>query len=254
MMTKRILRLALQALLLLALSACGSPATSEPFPFEPYVGNEPNGGKPEPLRISMPSSSQIAPSDVLDQVTFEGTGGGEGGEWCPCVYVEGTTLYLKGFSSNQTVRLVAYDEYKQYYGDYYADWLVEVDTVGFLAISVNGYQRNFTFIAYNPTTGKQIGPMNRRVFPNEEVVSSTSSSAQISFEVEEVNLRMSPGYSNKDDSRDVITKIPAGETVEILSGPFLADGLNWWAISWKGQEGYVADHTGSGRAILVFNP
>lgn len=77
--------------------------------------------------------------------------------------------------------------------------------------------------------------------------------AQISSEVEEVNLRRSPGYITKTDS-DVIVKIPQGSKVQIISGPEYADDLAWWYISWNGYEGWVADHTGSGRTILIFDP
>jgi hypothetical protein len=162
----RIRNLVSQVVFLLILTSCGGQTTTEPFVIEPFVGEEPGSGEPEIQNISIPSSSRVAPSDILDQVVFEGTGGSEGEKWCPCVYVDGDMLYLEGFASNQTLRLVAYDEYQQYYGSYYAEWFVEVNSSGFLAILVNGYESNFVFIAYNPDTGKQLGPMNRLAFPD----------------------------------------------------------------------------------------
>ncbi|MBV6401300.1 MAG: hypothetical protein CNIPEHKO_01599 [Anaerolineales bacterium] len=77
---------------------------------------------------------------------------------------------------------------------------------------------------------------------------------RISNQVEEVNLRRSPGYSNKSNIVDVIIKVPTGAYVQIIGGPEIADGLQWWYVSWNGYEGWMADHTGKGRVILEFDP
>jgi hypothetical protein len=76
--------------------------------------------------------------------------------------------------------------------------------------------------------------------------------ARISEEVQIANMRSSPGYEKKDDSVDVIATIPSGSFVEIIDGPSSADGLDWWFVSWNGHEGWVSDHTGNGRVILIF--
>ena len=59
----------------------------------------------------------------------------------------------------------------------------------------------------------------------------TSNQARISSEVEEVNMRRSLGYLDKDDSYDVIVKIPSSAIVEIIRGPETADDLDWWYVS-----------------------
>lgn len=242
---KRASILVIQVLLLASLSACVDSSQSN------YTGGGPVvADKPEQMQINIPSSPRVAPSDVMDQVVFEGTGGSEG-VGCPCVSIQNSTLYLEGFSPNQSLRLVAYDEYEPYFGTYFAEWQILVDSSGFLAIPLNGDQSNIRFIAYDPVTGKQKGPANIMVHLGTPP-SSTTTIAWIYNEVPEVNLRRSPGYIDKDESQDVITKIPAGEPVEILDGPFQADGLDWWLVSWNGMEGYLADHTGSGQTILIF--
>lgn len=76
--------------------------------------------------------------------------------------------------------------------------------------------------------------------------------AKISGEVEEVNVRKSPGYTTKDDLVDVVTKLPSGSTIKLLRGPEKADGLKWWYIEWHGYEGWIAEKTGNGRTILIF--
>jgi hypothetical protein len=78
--------------------------------------------------------------------------------------------------------------------------------------------------------------------------------ARISREVGMVNLRRSPGYENKNDQDDVVVKIKTGALVKILEGPTSADGLDWWYVEWNGYKGWIAEKTGSGRTIMIFNP
>lgn len=77
--------------------------------------------------------------------------------------------------------------------------------------------------------------------------------AEISCEggILKVNLRRTPGYLNKDDS-DLIAGINCGQLVELLGETQIVDGLTWWKVSWNGYIGWVADHTGSGLKILIF--
>lgn len=76
--------------------------------------------------------------------------------------------------------------------------------------------------------------------------------ATISCDVPQVSLRRSPGYIEKDDF-DVIVKIDCGQKVELLGENQEADSLTWWRVSWNGYVGWMADHTGSGKVILIFN-
>lgn len=252
--SKKISTLVLQALFFTIVSACGNDSASRfvsPTPaFDPSTEEQGGVEQAETMRIRLPSSAQTVPSDVLDQVIFMGTGGEEG-IGCPCMYVKDRTLYLEGFSPNRSLRLVAYEEYQQDFGNYFAEWDVFVDSSGSLAVSLDGYRDTITFVAFDPDTGKQIAPANRLIIAGTPPPATTY--AWISDEVTEVNLRLSPGYTNKDDSSDVIVKIPSGVAVEIVDGPMSADGLNWWLVSWNGTQGYVAEQTGSGRTILVFD-
>lgn len=81
----------------------------------------------------------------------------------------------------------------------------------------------------------------------------TNYEAQISCEeISKVNLRKSPGYANKNDNKDVIVEIPCGESLNLLLETRFADELTWWKVNWKSYEGWVSDHTGSGKTILTF--
>jgi WD40 repeat protein len=84
--------------------------------------------------------------------------------------------------------------------------------------------------------------------------SQAISLAQISCaDVEEVNLRKSAGYINKDDKKDVVREIPCGENVELLGENEYVDDFTWWKVNWNGYDGWIADHTEKGKIILIFN-
>lgn len=81
----------------------------------------------------------------------------------------------------------------------------------------------------------------------------TNYEAQISCEeISKVNLRKSPGYANKNDNKDVIVEIPCGEFLKLQLETRFADELTWWKVNWESYEGWVSDHTGSGKTILTF--
>lgn len=104
------------------------------------------------------------------------------------------------------------------------------------------------------STPKSPAPTTR---PTKTPQSTVASQARISCEqdINEVNMRKSPGYLDKDDLKDRVVKISCGEYVTLLNDtPQYKDGLNWWYVSWNGYNGWMADHTGSGRTILIFNP
>jgi hypothetical protein len=85
------------------------------------------------------------------------------------------------------------------------------------------------------------------------LATENSNWATISCEVPQASLRTSPGYIDKDDSIDVIVRIDCGQKVELLGDSQDADSLTWWKVSWNGYSGWMADHTGSGKVILIFN-
>lgn len=94
------------------------------------------------------------------------------------------------------------------------------------------------------------------------VIDSASNFTQTNYEtqiscdeISKVNLRKSPGYANKNDNKDVIVEIPCGESLNLQLETRFADELTWWKVNWKSYEGWISDHTGSGKTILTFtNP
>ena len=72
-------------------------------------------------------------------------------------------------------------------------------------------------------------------------------------DISQAALRKSPGYASKDDAVDIIYKVDCGQQLLLLGDSQHADGLRWWKVSWNGYVGWMADHTGSGRTILVFD-
>jgi hypothetical protein len=79
----------------------------------------------------------------------------------------------------------------------------------------------------------------------------TGAWATISCAVEQASLRRTPGFIDKDDSIDVIAKIDCGQKVKLLGDKQNSDDLTWWQVSWNSYTGWMADHTASGRVILI---
>jgi len=64
-----------------------------------------------------------------------------------------------------------------------------------------------------------------------------------------VNLRQTPGHLGKPGG-DVLAQLDPGAAVVILGDTAVADNLTWWRVSYRGAEGWVAEATASGVAIL----
>jgi hypothetical protein len=108
-----------------------------------------------------------------------------------------------------------------------------------------------------PTATESLVMLTNTPFPTltaAPTVTENLRQAQISGLVYYAALRRSPGYRNKNDDHDILVEIPAGENVIILDGPQVADDLSWWLVSWRGHQGWVAEKTGSGKIILIFDP
>lgn len=68
-----------------------------------------------------------------------------------------------------------------------------------------------------------------------------------------VNLRQSPGFQNKPAS-DVIMAVPAGAVGSLTGGPEVADGLVWWRVRFGEREGWIAERSSRGVALLDAAP
>ena len=66
-----------------------------------------------------------------------------------------------------------------------------------------------------------------------------------------VRMRWTPGYVDKDDTRDSIHYMETGDKVLIRGGPEMKDGLCWWVVEHGGYRGWTADHSREGRLLLA---
>ena len=69
-----------------------------------------------------------------------------------------------------------------------------------------------------------------------------------------VRMRYSPGYVEKDDTKDSKHYMKTGDKVVVKSGPQIKDGLCWWFVEHKGYQGWTADHSREGRLLLSAGP
>jgi hypothetical protein len=66
----------------------------------------------------------------------------------------------------------------------------------------------------------------------------------------QVRMRWSPGYVGKNDATDSKKYMMTGDKVRVIGGPEMKDGLCWWLIEFKGEQGWTADHSREGRQLL----
>ena len=69
-----------------------------------------------------------------------------------------------------------------------------------------------------------------------------------------VRMRHSPGYVEKDDTKDSKHYMKTGDKVVIKDGPQIKDGLCWWLVEHNGYQGWTADHSREGRLLLSTGP
>lgn len=69
-----------------------------------------------------------------------------------------------------------------------------------------------------------------------------------------VRMRHSPGYIEKDDTKDSKHYMKNGDKVVIKGGPQIKDGLCWWLVEHNGYQGWTADHSREGRRLLSAGP
>lgn len=100
------------------------------------------------------------------------------------------------------------------------------------------------------------GGTTQTSYQNVYVEQPTATSRPTAFiscsEISMVSLRKTPGYLSKNDNEDVIIAVQCGQNVELMGPTRNVDGLRWWAVGWNGYYGWMADHTSSGKLILVF--
>lgn len=65
-----------------------------------------------------------------------------------------------------------------------------------------------------------------------------------------INVRLSPGYSNKTESDLLCGGTRTGEQFTVVDGPQVADNLIWWKVSNARCTGWVAERTQQGVLIL----
>ncbi|MEM7130590.1 MAG: M23 family metallopeptidase [Chloroflexota bacterium] len=72
-----------------------------------------------------------------------------------------------------------------------------------------------------------------------------------------VRMRRTPGFRNKGIG-DIITDIPFNTSLQVLSGPRVADELKWWEVKGKDSlgatvQGWMAEATSDGTRLLEFD-
>lgn len=205
------------------------------------------------IEISMPTSYEVPPEDVLQQISFF-MGGGDGYCQRHCSFGFGQGLILYGFEPNERLRVFVYehtgrlmstcesDDGRVYsVSRYVTDWNVTVDDSGSLWIKTDLRNQlgEFQFVVTHPDTGEIVGEwmsmiehllIPGRAWGANSTVRANTGDAWLDIHAE-------PGY----DSR-VLAQIAHCETMILIGDSALVDGERWWPVRLNNQvEGWVTE-------------
>ncbi|MGB8984013.1 MAG: hypothetical protein WCC12_19240, partial [Anaerolineales bacterium] len=213
-------------------------------------------------KINIPNAPRVTPADILDQVVFEGVGGGVLD--CPdlsrlCAEAREDGVYLVGFEPNQEVIVMMYQYIEEGYRFvYYTQWKSTVGSNGTLWIEISNLNfwahyvvldasNNRLLVASAPLTGEYIDYYSNRYSPCTQAGYKSRLKLGDKVRVAYVNganlrLRSGPDHRSLDN---VIGGIPEGTVLYIDSGPECAGGWIWWWVYYQRQYGWVAEGDGT---------
>jgi|GEM_PF-1365272 len=75
--------------------------------------------------------------------------------------------------------------------------------------------------------------------PAKTTTSATDQRAKVVNTGTSKSLNLRKDTSTKDD-KNILVRVPEGETVTIIGAPRFAEGIEWWQINYKGQVGWAS--------------
>ena len=187
--------------------------------------------------VSFPTSPEIHPHDVFDQVVFSGTGGGSGD---PGVAKFKDDLKLSKFSPNQVLRILVYKYDKEIFlmGEYITEWTVKVDNDGNLTLHIpKGSFNEYGYIVIDAKNGKVIYPKFFSCPDIEHSRLEVGSGARVTITNGiPLRLRKSPEIL----PNNTIVQIEEGTQMDVIDGP--ACGSNhylWWKVIVDRKTGWM---------------
>ncbi len=257
-------------------SACAAatevPVNDVPAPQDPVSPTEiplpaVGGGAdvaPAPLQVEMniPNSAQVAPADILDQVVFQGVGGGE--HVCRdmnelCAESRYTGGYFVGFQPGQKVIIILYQYIqKEIRYIYFTRWESTIGADGTLLVQIPNLDFFPEFVVLDAST-KTFLVASAPLMPDfEEYYSGsyspcTNASYQSRLRIGDkvrvayvngtnLRIRRTPDHSSRDN---IVGGIPEGTVLYLDSAPQCAGDWVWWQITYKNVVGWVAEGDGT---------
>lgn len=199
--------------------------------------------------IEIPSTSDVPPSDLIQQVAFSGSGGGEGSdagcaENCLNINVPDGVLSFFGFVPNQQVRLVIYDDSNM--GMFLTEVLIEVDNNGEYVLHLDFGNKHLGFFVYDLKGNVIFKPRawnDHSMFddncPGIRRTRLEAGMKAITL-VESQEVRSEPGEYNGS----VVATLEKGTQVKIVDGPECLEvqARVWWKINTgNGDSGWVPE-------------
>jgi len=271
-----LLSLLLILIIPLLISSCGSSN----YDGNKIIQNESVSGNSSSIEISVPNSPST--SDIFKQIVWASTGVGEGGSMpaplgnCKSCNVENwpyPQIKLINFDPNQSLLLVAYKQHDgncYNIGDFYATWIVNVDSSGNLDISLSGNSSDiFIYSVYDQNTGELEWQSNISLVDSdcstddsnqqtdEEYACNSSINTRIHIG-DQARVTYSKGKSDRLRSKPttqstIIASLAEGTIFQVLDGPVCNGGYVWWNIQSDYGKGWIAEGTSSNWFIEPYN-
>ena len=214
--------------------------------------------------INLPSTNEVAPAGILDQLAWTERGGGDASTPTPApipicsdcnIRMQNSqVVLLTNFAPNQKIRIVFYKHSTERSScgfpsaNYLTNSEVQVDEQGNLSIQLNGADMNvFVAVAFDANTGPKVWELSGRYGYEDCNVSVPSGSscpgappqrlqvnkmAYVCTQSDSVKLRSDAGKQYSE-----IKSLVPGADLTIIGGPICADNWSWWQV--KTESGFI---------------
>lgn len=203
--------------------------------------------------IEIPSMPDISPNDIIQQVAFSGSGGGEGNDAdcvknCLKIDMPNGELSFFGFTPGQQVRLVIYDSANAV-TSFLIEVLIEIDSNGGYALHISKNYDDYKFLGFfvydmkgnvlhvprgwNDTSGFDEacpGIRRTRLAVGMNAIAVTSA----------IEVHSEAGEYNNA----IVATLDEGAQMEIVDGPECLElqGAVWWKVNTEnGDSGWVPE-------------
>ncbi len=220
-------------------------STSTVSPTAQAVTHQPENRNGENY-FEVPSSPDVYPSDIIKQITFQGSGGGDDTD-CneTCLKYSDDLLSLSHFLPQQQARLVIYEVLDTGKGEFLTEVAIEFDDNGEYILHVDQKTKGLAFFIYD-LEGNVLSIS--RGWLDSSGLDDTCPGlrrTRLTVGMKAIALTTQPevrSEPNQYSSLPVITTLNEGTQMEIIGGPQCVETFVWWNVNTEnGYSGWIAE-------------